>query len=51
MSKNISDFTQMTIKENLEFLNKLEDPTAKYIMILSKAVRSTRIYWIKLFNA
>lgn len=32
MSKNISDFTQMTIKENLEFLNKLEDPTAKYII-------------------
>lgn len=32
MSKNISDFTQMTIKENLEFLNKLEDPTAQYII-------------------
>ena len=32
MKKNISDFTQMTIKENLEFLNKLEDPTAKFII-------------------
>ena len=32
MSKNISDFTKMTIKQNLEFLNKLEDPTAKYII-------------------
>ena len=30
--KNISDFTQMTIKENLEFLNQLENPTAQYII-------------------
>ena len=51
MSKNISDFTQMTIKENLEFLNKLEDQQPNILLILSKAVRSTRIYWIKLFNA
>ncbi|CAL29305.1 ATP-binding cassette domain-containing protein [Staphylococcus carnosus] len=30
--KNISDFTQMTIKENLEFLDQLENPTAQYII-------------------
>ena len=43
--------SHMTIKENLEFLNKLEDPTAKYIDPLKKQLESTRIYWIKLFNA
>lgn len=32
LSKNISDFTQMTVKENLEFLTKLNDPTAKFII-------------------
>lgn len=32
LDKNISDFTQMTIKENLEFLTKLNDPTAKFII-------------------
>lgn len=30
--KNISEFTQMTIKENIEFLNQLENPTAQYII-------------------
>ncbi|MFM1646039.1 ATP-binding cassette domain-containing protein [Staphylococcus epidermidis] len=34
LSKNISDFTQMTVKENLEFLTKLNDPTAKFIIEL-----------------
>lgn len=32
LDKNISDFTQMTVKENLEFLTKLNDPTAKFII-------------------
>ena len=32
LGKNISDFTQMTVKENLEFLTKLNDPTAKFII-------------------
>lgn len=32
LSKNISEFTQMTVKENLEFLTKLNDPTAKFII-------------------
>lgn len=32
LSKNISDFKQMTVKENLEFLTKLNDPTAKFII-------------------
>ncbi|MCG2361815.1 excinuclease ABC subunit UvrA [Staphylococcus epidermidis] len=32
LSKNISDFTQMSVKENLEFLTKLNDPTAKFII-------------------
>lgn len=30
--KNISEFTQMTIKENIEFLDQLENPTAQYII-------------------
>ena len=51
MSKIFLISHKMTIKENLEFLNKLEDPTPNILLILSKAVRSTRIYWIKLFNA
>ncbi|MCG2523796.1 excinuclease ABC subunit UvrA [Staphylococcus epidermidis] len=34
LSKNISDFTQMTVKENLEFLTKLNDSTAKFIIEL-----------------
>ncbi|WP_278925899.1 excinuclease ABC subunit UvrA [Staphylococcus auricularis] len=29
---NISDFTQMTIKENIDFLKELDDLTAKYII-------------------
>lgn len=32
LDKNISDFTQMTVKENLEFLTKLNEPTAKFII-------------------
>lgn len=32
MKKNISDFTQMTVKENLAFLNKLNNPTAQFII-------------------
>ena len=30
--KNISDFTQMTVKENLVFLNKLNNSTAQFII-------------------
>ncbi|WP_440866010.1 ATP-binding cassette domain-containing protein [Staphylococcus shinii] len=32
MGKNISDFTQMTVKENLAFLNKLNNSTAQFII-------------------
>lgn len=32
IEKNISDFTQMTVKENLAFLNKLNNPTAQFII-------------------
>ena len=32
IGKNISDFTQMTVKENLVFLNKLNNSTAQFII-------------------